>query len=408
MKIATKKLSKAEPFLAIADEKPVEGLRKHFRIGRQKTLGLLKSSYPVLHSGSGGSGRSHALASIVSQNIKDGVPFAYISGRGDVSLYQMYYSISARHQRLDDLYIINFIGIGHTFDPINPNIGDERYFKTIFGEKFGSVLHEIFLCEKLNNKIVGLSDIKSYLLQKNLLEMLDQEKYQSAEKSISNFMTDSIEEREQAMKKTKCFVEIMERSSVFSTIPDVDLQKLFDRNKFLHINLPNVDKLDPMDREVLLSMFGYLLSKIEIQNGERDAYCSIILDDCLSQTDIDEHILLRLSAKNTIFSYYYYPHEDGPGYKTFRTITRASNSVINMKTEIDCGIPDVLMVSAINHGLARVNIRCIKHQPVGQCLAWGLLGIDNGDSRIVGSGYFKLRFVAVNHVENISLNAKPM
>ena len=409
MKIATKKLSSIENFLSIAEENPLEGLRKYCKIGRKKTLGLLKSSYPILLSGTAGSGRSYALASIASQNIIDGVPFVYMSGNCDLSIYTMLNSIAAKHKRLEDLYIINFIGASHTFDPINPYIGDSDYFRAIFGSGFGTVLSDIFLCEKLDGELVDLSRISNYLSQSNLLQMLDQAKYKPASKSINKFLADSIDDREQQMEQAKRFVSIMERSSVFSTNPDVHLQRLFDRKKFLHIVLPSICKLEPACSILLISMFGYLLAKAEVKNSETSAHVSIILDECLPSIDINEDILSSLGRKNTIFSYDNIPSEDAAGFRNFRSITRTSNSVIMMKHELYDGIPDVLRVSALLHGVTNPhNIRCIKHQEVGQCHVWGSLGIDSGDRRLVGAGYFTFMFAGVEHVENISLNTKPI
>ena len=407
MKIATKKLSATEPFLAFAYENPLEGLRKYFKIGGEKTLGLLKSSYPVLLAGSAGSGRSYALASIASQNIIAGVPFVYMSGNCELSIYTMFNSIAAKHKRLDDLYILNFLGDSNTIDPINPHIGDVEYFKAVFGEAFGPVLSDIFSCEKTNNKLVNLSQISNYFSQSTLLQMLGQDIYKPAAKSISLFLADSIEGREQGMEQARRFVSIMERSSVFSTNPDVHLQKLFDRKKFLHIVLPNVDKQDPADSRLLLSMFGYLLAKVEITNIETSAHASIIFDECLPNIDIDDVILSGLARKKTVFSYCNIPSEDAAGFKNFRSITRTSNSVIMMKHELYDGIPDVLRVSALLHGVTYPHsIRCIKHQEVGQCHVWGSLGIDSGDCRLIGAGYFTFIFAGVEHVENISLNTK--
>lgn len=137
--------------------------------------------YPLLISGSTGSGKTEHLLSLIGQYIKNKEGLIYFNGKGDTAIHGKIFSYCEEHNRLNDYYILNFLSthsqsnknLSHTIDPINPMVGCEEYFEYFFG-KFGSIIHEILKENHKNETFMTMDGLESTLMLNNLISWNNQ------------------------------------------------------------------------------------------------------------------------------------------------------------------------------------------------------------------------------------------
>ena len=387
--------------------------------------------------GSYGSGRSQALTSLLAQNIRDEKPFVYVNGHGDVGWFGQMYSIAQSYKRTDDLFCLNFLTTGegnsHTFDPINPLIGDEESFVALFGTRFGAVLHQLCLCEKEAGDLVDTARLKSFLKLEHLECLVDYSRYAPTKESLRAYL-DSLQAISQGssevmqinadycashnvspralqhlmnLQKVSLFIEMLDTLPIFSTTPVVDFAKVFKGNKFVVVMLPALEK-DPDSLGFLTKLMTCILSQITLDFPKRSAYPAVVFDGGLDAQTIRESVLEQFKGSNTIFAYSDGRYENSTDYKTFASITQMSKAFICMR--IESGFPEVIWKSARSNDVPfnAINIRDLQKLRPGHCLGWGEIGAIRKETMVkrAGANEFVFRRIDVPQAQNIKLSEK--
>jgi hypothetical protein len=419
MKQTKHKVMAPAPHVVFADTQKPKSIREFFQ--PKFSYALLEMSYPLLLVGSCGSGRTAAICSLLAQNIRDEMPFVSINGQGDTSIYGTLFGHAASHNRTDDLYLINFMcrepGLSHTFDPINPLIGDEESFHAIFGTDFGKVLHALCLCEQAAGVLVDAERLKSFLDLEQLEQLVSQVKYDPAKQALAAYVKNISDDRyiktavmahAENIASTELLIDLMQKYPVCSTKPDINFAQVHKNNKFLLINLPALEK-DPDVLGILNTLFACLLSRVTDHFPKTSAHPAVVFDATFDLQVLSPAVLSRYARTNTVFAYSDFPSEGRPRYLTFKYISQMAGSVINMRSEPP--IPDSIRVSAWEHRVdrkLRERTFCSLHP--GHSIAWGAIGVLRKKvmRRLIGDAGFVFRRVDAPRTEVITLSKKPL
>lgn len=355
------------------------------------SLALREDSFPLLVMGGGGSGRSRALQSMLIQNIREKSPFIFVRGFGDSHYLEGLLKQVTENECVGDLRNINFdlshAGRKHTFDPINPLVGDLQAFQALFGS-VGPLLHQLCLAEHQEGQLVDLSLFKSYLDLENLQRLRDQAKYEPAQEALDHYLISVLEicyqdghsqkqaaMHEKFMSKPLMYYQALVNSQLCSTEPDVDFKNVFKSGKYVCITLPMQVK-DAESHALLSTLFIYLISQSATQCNQVSANPEVIFDGVYEYRGALALPLDRLSDVNTVFTLQSTSTTDCPDDSFVAQICNAARSVLNMKTESCCHL-DRLKVSAFNHGVSATNlpITAVQGQSPGDCFAWGNLAV---------------------------------
>lgn len=348
------------------------------------------------------------------------MPFVYVNGQGDVGVFYEFYSQAKQHNRSNDLYFLNLLTrsteCSHTFDPINPLIGDEESFIALFGAAFGPVLHQLCLCEKEAGHLVDAERLKSFSKPNDLEQMVDQGRYAGAKPALSAYLA-SLKNLSYASNETShfsvdaCnrfevdpgvlqhflnlemmsnFVDMLDTYPIFSTSPNVDIAKVFKHNKFVVVSLPAIEK-DPDALGCMSTLFTCLVSQAIPHFPKASAHPAVVFEATVDFQALGDALLSRFSKANAIFAYTYYGCEGHLSYKTFESITRMAKAVINLKVE--SMLPQCIKASAIKHGTdGRREIRDIPLLHPGQSISWGSIGIMQRGKMLVLDGAYRFEF----------------
>lgn len=426
MKQSKQKMMAAAPHVVIADSPKPKSIRQFFQ--PKFSFALLEMSYPLLLVGSCGSGRVSTICSLLAQNIRDEMPFVYINGQGDTSIYATLFAHAEANQRPDDLYLVNFMcgepGLSHTFDPINPLIGDEESFVALFGPSYGKVLHALCVCEQAHGELVDIERLKSFLTLELLEQILDQAKYASAKQTVAAYVKSirdleygsgdtlerksAVRQHEKNIESANLLIELMEKYPVASTKPDLNFPQLFKNKKSLLVALPALEK-DPDVLGILNTLFACLLSRASEHFPKTSAHPAVVFDASFDMEVLRPTVLSRFSNTNTIFAYSDFPSEGRPYYLTFRAVTRMARAFINMRSE--SAIPDSIRVSAWEHGVThKLHEQYFCQLHTGDSISWGSIGVLRKKvmRKLLGACRFKFRRVDAPLTEFITLSKKPM
>lgn len=413
------RLPASTPHMVFADTKLPGTLRE--RLAPKSSYALLETSYPVLVMGSNRNERSMAVTSLLEQNIRDEMPFVYLNGLGDYKQLHRMHALAHLHGRTEDMYVLNLLTTqpgGHTFDPINPLIGDEKAFLALFGDAFGNLLHQLCLCEWLAGDLIDTERFKSFLSLDNLALMLGQDRYAGAKEALGAYLSSltkygyvrfdealridsdvceqfNIDARALQhvlnLKKVLQFVEMLDSLPIFSTTPTVDFAQLFKSKKFVTVMLPALEK-DPEALGFINTLFTCLLSQqAMIQKGS--PYPALVFDGCFDTQNVPESILNRFEHSNTLFTYCDNARKDSPTNSTFGTIAVMAKAIICMRM-----LPRELSELRFDQ-LGRSN-----------CTAWGPLGVIRGEvmRELKGDCRFVFRHVTPTFEGAVKLTQAPM
>lgn len=374
------------------------------------SLALREDSYPLLVIGGGGSGRDQSLQSMLVQNIHQKSPFVFVRGSGDSPYLYWLLKTATEFECADSLRNINFDlthpMAKHTFDPINPLVGDLQSFQALFGS-VGPLLHELCLAEHQAGQLVDLALFKSYLDLENLQRLRDQAKYESAQEELDHYLISALgiayqdgHSQKQAalhakfMSKPWLFYHALEKSQLCSTEPDVDFKNPFKFDKYVCVTLPSL--LDEHENFRLLStLFACLISQSPGQRDRVRANPDVIFEGVFDHQSALAFPLKRLSGFNTVFTLQGCFDEDEPVDSFITQICSVARSIVFMKSECHA-FPGSLKISAFNHGVSArsLSIRDIIGQSPGYCFAWGNLALIRKTKpyRLIGLLQAKLRY----------------
>lgn len=373
-----------------ADTLQVGGIKRWNRTWKDKlfpsysnTYHFTEDSYPSFLAGSGGSGRTRSLISMVRENLSRKIPFVYLNARGDISTYTLLAAGAIHAGYTEHLYLLNGFTLDpqltNTIDPVNPLVGDEDSFKLIFGEEFGPVLNALCMTMRAAAKSIDFEALESFLE----LEVL--RNHASAIHLVGNYLEDiststqRIEDFHQERTAiARKVIQLLKSMPMFSFDPDIDMAAIYARSRFLCINLPSVEK-NPDNLNVLTDLFTCLVSKSIPAGKSSFGLPSFIIDSGYVPANSAVPVLERFRKTNTIFAYEYEWLGDWStkisNVKSQRLVVDMLNSAVFMKIESD--IYDFFKIKAFDNGVSRrdLYVRDLTRQHPGEAHIWGNIAI---------------------------------
>lgn len=344
------------------------------------------TSYPVAISGSTGSGKTESLISMGNQYIENGEGLMYVEGKGDTSVYTKLFSIAKQHNRLNDLFLLNFMvkdnhdsKITHTIDPLNPLIGDETAFKILFGDKIGILLHELSKCIKSNNGLVSVDNIESFLMLDTLQKIKTDSLFANAVPYIDDYLNNLDYDSDETLRShvLNCDVAfsmintLISYKSVFTINPDVSLEKAFYKRKIILTLFPSLEKSWDFCQS-LVNLMMLNINKVMKEFEHRENTQTVILDDVSSL--ISNNLADYLSMTNPKSINMIYAVQDFYRETRFMNqIIKSAKTFVLMKGEYS-ELPDAIKLRIMNdltNFPPFYKSRNIKSQSPGEAMVFG-------------------------------------
>lgn len=262
---------------------------------KHKNKSWILDSYPTFLIGGVGSGRTECMVSMMSQCIKNNEGVFYCNGASDVSVYSKMFAFSNQYNRIDDLFVLNFVispqtkeKISHTIDPINPIIGDKKAISVLFGHKVSDLINSICVSIKSNGGLVTIKNLESFYSLDNLNSFLNNELFESSKYEIIKYLN-SIDyyesdesyyllEHQKNFKKFINTVELFKKyEDSFSETPDISIDALYSQKKMLCVLFPCFEKNESICTQ-LNTLFSILLKKAIISNESKSNNQNIFYD----------------------------------------------------------------------------------------------------------------------------------
>lgn len=262
-----------------SDKSNLFGLKYDFNHSNKEWL---LESYPLLVTGTTGSGRSYCTCSFANKYIENNEGVIYIDGKGDSSIFINFYCSAKKNNRNNDLYFLNFMRgyidkdeqnegkISHSIDLINPLIGNAESFKCIFGDKVSDLIHTLCLSIKEKKGLVSIDNLNSFLILENLESFLSNNVFKDSSQKISAYLNeiDFYSDREKALKKHAInfsyYQEILEVLNTYKHVikedAEINLESIYYQKKILLVSLPALEK----SSEVLGKLLALVLLPLKI------------------------------------------------------------------------------------------------------------------------------------------------
>jgi hypothetical protein len=278
-------------------------------------------------------------------------------------------------------------GVRHTFDPINPLVGNPLAFDALFGVEAGPLIHALCLREQLSGNLVDLERFRTFLNLDNLQNLHNIMKYQPAKKALEGYLTAlgisslngdktayAFKHNEQ-MRKAWAFFHVLEHSKLCSTTPDVDFRNLFMDGKHVCVTMPSGQN-DHDYFGFLPTLFTCLISQSTETTRKVSANPEVIFDSTFEQPTSLGPALDRLVEMNTVFAIHGTFDSDDKKGDVVSQICSAARSVLLMKSQFYC-FPNTLKVSAFKHGVSGwdMSYRDVVMLYAETGFAWGCLTV---------------------------------
>lgn len=256
----------------------VIGIDKYNSIFKSKNYYSI-NNYPLYMEGSTGAGTVETCLSLIAQNISNNEGVTFLDHKGDNIVYSKIYSLAEESNRLNDLYVVNFLTVSnflsshelidktiikkntHSIDPFNILISDKNMFENIFGETTTKWLYPYLYKQYSNNLNISLSSLYNLFSfhtlfqmrdndlgnQKEVIEYLDELGVPSDtincenENALMDFLISHILKNLEAFNILK-IIEIYHCANIFSDNPDLDFEDLFLDRKILYVSYPCLEK----------------------------------------------------------------------------------------------------------------------------------------------------------------------
>lgn len=257
-------------------------------------------NFPLQVIGGTGSGISYFLSVLSEQFINTDKPLFFIDGKGDVSTYSKIYSLADKHNKTENLYVFNFCGKKekqtHSTNLITPLVDNKDVFNSITESIFSEVLQSLCVSIRNKNGIISLDNLHYFLSIENLVSLLSNSIFEESIEVLQHYLNDIdyFSNKNRAVKNhaLNCigyldFLNtIKDFPEMFSDNPEVTINEIYNKKKFLVILLPALEKsskdisllanllskqiLDQqykyIDSGVFLDEFQYFLTKKELDN----------------------------------------------------------------------------------------------------------------------------------------------
>lgn len=263
--------------------------------------------YPLLVSGSTGSGKTENLLSLIGQYIKNQEGAIYFNGKGDNSVYYKFFSYCQEYNRLNDYYCLNFLSnneeyskrLSHTIDPINPMVGCIEYFEYFFG-KFGAIIHEIAKENHENETFMTIEGLESTLMLHNLISWNNENRFKThliqeyllslevnKESDINSLVLENhaknLSIAYNSMQIFKMYPQVFKvpTETYFKEgyLGHIDMQKIFIDRKILLVMLPALEKSTPQISKIA-DLITYQIKFVESNLTDINSHFqNIVIDD---------------------------------------------------------------------------------------------------------------------------------
>lgn len=281
------------------------------------------NQYPLLITGITGSGATETLLSLTNQYINNNEGVIYFDGKGENILYSKIFSYAKEANRLNDLYVLNFLSnnkdseklISHSIDPINPMLGNDEYFEKFFG-KLGIIIHDILKETHQDGMLLDITSLESILMLNNLIMWNRTKKFKTQE--INKYLLeiglslrddDEIDLEEALLNHSyhshlayETVKILKEYSQVFKLDCSINMEKIFLERKLLLISLNSLEKATEnltMLGKLIISQIRYIEQKYQNYNVH---FQNIIIDDFHYFSDEIKNINFNITKNNYIFS----------------------------------------------------------------------------------------------------------
>lgn len=342
--------------------------------------------YPFYISGGCGSGAMEGIISMIDDYVinKEGV--ILLNGDGGHGNYWKLYSLINQANRINDFYTLNFTAkesnSSNTIDPINDIIGDEHLFKVLFGEKIGIIINALSLCVKKAGGLVSFSNLESFINFSNLQDFLIDPFFEDAHSLLEIYISETLVDDSvktikrhviNYMQARKMIDIILEHPYVFSTEPQIRLDRIFYKRQILNVMFPILEK----DPDYCSSLISLIVGNVE-HMARKFKNCQNIQNIIYKELNYSvnnelAHYIFSHDNKNAInYTYHAYTH-----YK--KTIfdaecIKASRTLALMKMEED--YPDVMKIKIFDNLIMKNRIldrRGLKGLNSGECFLFNTI-----------------------------------
>lgn len=270
-------------------------------------------SFPLVISGTLGSGRKQVTTNLAINNIRHGVPFVYLDGTGSSETYWRLYEAATQLDNSDNLYVINIVSsqtnvdsgekLSHTFDPINPLVGNAPAFETLFGRTVGNLIHALALCEHSGGELVTLEHLSNYCGFPWLKDALLDDHYSAAHEVIREYINSMTDTRMHFINCAQVlgFKSSFEGLACYSTNPEINFDEIYKQKKYLLIMLPALE-LDPDALNVYATVMMLLLEQSRVHQEVKRNFPTEFLYNVMSHNESVSFMLNSEKPSNTVHS----------------------------------------------------------------------------------------------------------
>ena len=393
------------------------------------------NQYPVLLTGSTGSGRTETLLSLASQYIKNDEGVIYVDGKGDTILYTKMFSYCQQYKRLNDLYCLNFMTpsghykglcltepaeknttreqISHSIDPLNPMVGNDKYFQYFFGQEMGNLIHAILKKIHEKGQLMDLQSLESILMLNNLMKWQREKRFDDLqelndylvliglsleEDNDENDLEDALEKHVLKCSKAYAAINLFKAYDyIFKIDCSVDMMQIFLQRKILVVSLPALEKSSDdliLLGEMINNQIAYAQSKIDLNTHMQN----IILDEFIYYCKSVQQFNLSTTKNNYIFGTqgFEYRNEEEFNYVMSRCKTYVAMKLedpdisSNFKLELMNNLSEMPKEVFGNNGNFMKNLKLnLKDQREGQAIVFSFNQKQNKEDLLLINNEYK-------------------
>ena len=353
---------------------------KNIILGRNKEKTLfdkkekkwILNNYPLLVTGSTGSGKTEILLSMASQYIDNNEGIIYMDGRGDAVLYSKIFSYAKEKNRLSDLYCLNFMTGGreafgetntpeklsHTIDPINPMLGNNEYFDIFFG-RIGIIVHDILKELHGKKQLMDTQSLESILMLNNLINWTKEKTFftptikeylleiglKIGEENDEEDFNSALEKHGVNAHRAFETVKLLQNYRyMFKVDCSLNMERIFLERKLLLVLLPALEK-STVEIADLGSLIASQIKHIDQKYSEyKKHFQNIILDEFGYYLNCFDNLNLSQTKNNYIFACQDYGYNNN----IFNYVVNNAKTYVIMKKECS-DFPDKIKLDLINN-----------------------------------------------------------
>jgi hypothetical protein len=369
--------------------------------------------YPFYISGGCGSGAGECIISMIDDYISNKEGVILVNGDGGYGSYWKLYSSIHQANRIHDFYVLNFTakesGSSNTIDPINDIIGDEHLFKILFGDKIGVIVNALSECVKQAGGLVTFSNLESFINFSNLQQFLNDSFFKDAHSIVESYITDTLVEDPiktikkhviNCMQARKMIDIILENPFVFSTEPQIRLDRIFYKRQILSVMLPCLEK----DPDHCTNLVSLIVGNIEhmarrfknCQNIQNVIYKELIYS---VNNELVDYIFSHDNNNTINYTYHIYDHYHK--YNFDNKCIEVSKTFSLMKME--CEYPNALKLKIFDNLIINnrsFNRRGINHLNAGECFLFNTVDKNLNKCKLIYKDIKSVEYAQLNRIQS--------